>query len=337
VLSVAEGPKGRRAEGPKGDNTGVNSYEKWLLLCTLIATAQKNMKRKILFVVKLAILVGLIAANDYYPDIIRASQHRKYAGIVIMLLTALLIINLAKTLLLSVYRRRRSVPYYKQDNFTIGVDHIVGVVVFITLLLAVLSMFNVRFKEFFTSISIVAAALALITKDYIANMISGMIITFGNRLSIDDYVRIHEHEGKITDISLTNIYLINDDEDITYIPNNVAFNAEIINYSKGDIRRTSIDFSIDYNHFTSMGELEAQFRALLAPYEEAVQSDSIRLKVYEMLQEQVHMKFQYTLRQPDRKIEREIRRAVRRQMVDVVQNGRLAYNATLFGHDKQQP
>lgn len=276
------------------------------------------MRRSLLLLLTLLALAGVIAINEYYPLIVSGVKPRKYAAIAVKLSTALLVIRSLKIIVTGVYRRRRNLPEYKHDNFLLAVDQITAVLVAGALLTSLLAFFNVRFRDFFTSISIVAAALALLTKDYIANFISGIIITLSNQLSIDDHVRIHEHEGKITDISLANISLLNDDDDIIYIPNNIAFNSEILNYSKGDIRRTSIEFSVDLKHMSSIAVMEKRLFALLEPHLAHILPDSPRLKVYDISHEDVKMKLQYTLQKPDRMVERAIRRDVRRNLLDVI-------------------
>ena len=75
----------------------------------------------------------------------------------------------------------------------------------------------------------IAAALVLITKDYISNLINGMYLTFNRIINIGDQVQIGSLKGKILDITLTNVHLLNDDDDIIYIPNNNVFSTEIIN------------------------------------------------------------------------------------------------------------
>jgi len=95
----------------------------------------------------------------------------------------------------------------------------------------VLSMFNINVKEAITSLSLIAAALVLITKDYISNLINGMYLTFNKVINIGDQVQVGLQKGKIVDITLTNVHLLNDDDDIIYIPNNTVFSTDIINYT----------------------------------------------------------------------------------------------------------
>ena len=86
------------------------------------------------------------------------------------------------------YRRRHRV--WGSDNFIIGVGHIYSLLLVIGVVVGILSLFRVHVRELFTSLSIIFAGLAILTKDYISNMINGMIMTFSSQLSIGDNVSI---------------------------------------------------------------------------------------------------------------------------------------------------
>ena len=55
--------------------------------------------------------------------------------------------------------------------------------------LSIFSLMGMPPARMFTSLSIVAAAIAILSKDFIADVISGMIISFSSEISIDDYVK----------------------------------------------------------------------------------------------------------------------------------------------------
>ena len=103
-----------------------------------------------------------------------------------------------------------------------------------------------------TSLSIFAAALAIISKEFVASIISGIIISFSNDINIDDYVKIGNNKGKILDINLAKISLLNEDDDIIFIPNDKVYMSDIINYTRRDIKKVSIDFELDLLHLTSI-------------------------------------------------------------------------------------
>ena len=214
------------------------------------------------------------------------------------------------------YRRRKKLQ--GEDNFVIGVGHIYSLLLAIGLIVGVLSLFQIDVKSLFTSLSIIFAGLAILTKDYISNMINGMIITFSGELSIGDNVRFGEHRGKIVDITLLNIHLVNDDDDMIYIPNNLVLTAEVINYTKRTVKRTSIDFEISLKYLKTVDELENNLTEALAPFNDVIKPDSYYLRVAEVKTESVAMKFQYILKKPDKDLERRIRRRMVRRLVEII-------------------
>jgi len=214
------------------------------------------------------------------------------------------------------YRRRHKV--LGDDNFVIGVGQIYSLLLVIGIVVGILSLFRIQVRELFTSLSIIFAGLAILTKDYISNMINGMIMTFSSQLSIGDNVSIGQHRGKITDITLQNIHLLNDDDDMIYIPNNVAMNSEVVNYTKREIKRTSIDFEIDLKHLKTVEELESILVEVLSPFKDLIKQESYYLRVAEIKKEHVALKFQYILKDPNKDLERQIRRRTVRRLVEII-------------------
>jgi small-conductance mechanosensitive channel len=214
------------------------------------------------------------------------------------------------------YRRRHKIR--GDDNFIIGVSHIYSILLAIGVIVGVLSLFRINVRELFTSLSIIFAGLAILTKDYISNMINGMIITFSSQLSIGDNVRIGLHRGKITDITLQNIHLLNDDDDMIYIPNNLVLTSEVVNYTKREIKRTSIDFDIDLKHLKTVEDLERSLTEVLTPFHDLIKPDSYYLRVAEVKKDSVALKFQYILKEPNKDLERQIRRRTIRRLVEII-------------------
>lgn len=214
------------------------------------------------------------------------------------------------------YRRRHKIQL--DDNFIIGVGQIYILLLVVGLVVGLLSLFRIDVRQLFTSLSIVFAGIAILTKDYITNMINGMIITFSGQLSIGDNVRIGAHRGKITDITLQNIHLLNDDDDMIYIPNSVLLVSEVVNYTKREIKRSSIEFEIDLKHLKNVEELERILIDTLSPFQDLIKPESHYLRVADVKKDFVSMKFQYILKEPNKDLERQIRRRTTRRLVEII-------------------
>lgn len=241
---------------------------------------------------------------EYYVEVV--------SGIAIFLL----LLDFVQFTVVWFYRRRNKVR--GEDNFIVGIGQIYSIVLVTGLALGLLSLFRIEVRAVLTSLSIIFAGLVLLFKDYIANMINGMIMTFSGELSIGDNIRIGQHRGKIIDITLQNIHLVNDDDDVIYIPNNVVMLTDIVNYTKREVKRTSIDFEIDLKYLVTVEELEQKLIETLRPFQDLIKENSYYLRVAEVNRGSVTMKFQYILKEPNKELERAIRRKTVRRLVEII-------------------
>lgn len=241
-------------------------------------------------------------------------------NVLLNFLTFTLSFNLLIIMLVAVYRRRKRLMPNQVDNMVIGLENIYYIILTVSILIGIAGFFGFAPKELFTSLSIVAAAIAVISKDFISEIISGMIIAFSKELSIDDYIKIGDQKGKIIDITLTKIALLNDDDDVIFLPNNKVYTSEIVNYTKKEIKKVNIDFEVDIKAFRTIEELEADLTQELADYREHIVPRSYALKVVGIRKDSLSMKFQYVLHQIDRDLERDIRRKTARRVVNYVKN-----------------
>jgi small-conductance mechanosensitive channel len=200
----------------------------------------------------------------------------------------------------------------RKDNFTVGVAHIARIIYAVVVLVMGLSLFNIGFKEALTSLSLIAAALVIITKDYISNMINGMYLTFAHEINIGDSVKIGENRGKIMDITLTNVHILNEDDDIIYLPNNTVFTNEIINYTRRDLKKSNVDFELANGIAGRVEELEMRIIADLGELNNLIQPGTAYLKVNLIKYEYSCFKFQYILQEP---LNKEHDKRVRRRVV----------------------
>lgn len=277
----------------------------------------------VILLLKMLILVSLISLRLGEWDIshlYETSKYRESLDYYVMALASitifLMLLDFVQFFTVWWYRRRQKLV--GDDNFIIGVGHIYSLLLVIGVMVGILSLFRIHVRELFTSLSIVFAGIAILTKDYISNMINGMIMTFSSQLSIGDSVSISQHRGKITDITLQNIHLLSDDDDMIYIPNNVVMTTEVVNYTKREIKRTSIDFEIDFQHLKTVEELEDTLTEVLSPFKDLIKPDSYYLRVAEVKKEYVAMKFQYILKDPNKDLERQIRRRTIRRLVEII-------------------
>jgi small-conductance mechanosensitive channel len=181
--------------------------------------------------------------------------------------------------------------------------------------ISIFGLFGISLAHMFTTVSIVAAALAIISKDFVADIISGVVISFSKEISIDDYVKIGDNRGKIIDINIAKTALLNEDDDIIFLPNSTVFTSDIINYTKKQIKKTSIDFEVPTGSISSIEELEEQLIQSLSEFHHLIEPNSYYLRVIHIKKDFLALKFQYNLIQFSRELERQIKRKAVRHIV----------------------
>ena len=99
-------------------------------------------------------------------------------------LVASIVLNLVRFFTITAYRKRSQLPVGERDNFVLGVDSLVALIVFVITAMSLFSIFDVAIQTFLTSISLFAVALVLIFRDYISNFLDIFIFMFYYDLNI---------------------------------------------------------------------------------------------------------------------------------------------------------
>lgn len=208
---------------------------------------------------------------------------------------------------LLVYRKRNHIR--GKDNFIIGINTIYYIFLSALMIILVMVLLKVNIREFFTSISIIAAAIAIVSKDYIANAINGMILMFNNQISIGDHIRVGPHKGKITHISLLNLQIINEEGDLVYIPNTSVLSMEIVNYTKTESRKVSMEFTADPAYAESVEELESLFASALENNPN-IEKNTFQLTALEVHRRRVRFRAEAILKVRDIQTEKQFKRVL---------------------------
>lgn len=226
-----------------------------------------------------------------------------------------LLISLARLLIVFFYVKKHQLKRGVKNNFELGINHIANILHGIILVASVLLLFEIDPLNLITSLSIVAAAIAIISKDYISNMINGMIIMFSEELNIGDEINIGEIKGKIVDITLVNLHIINDDEDLIYIPNSLIFTSRILNYTKRSVRKVSFDFDMKNEKLKDVAALENYIKDSLSEYHIFIKEETYSLKIIKIHENFTALKFQFILHRQSGVREKDIRRMALRNVL----------------------
>ena len=278
----------------------------------------KENVRKRNFVIKLVILIVLevIYAGDTFfrPFLEKFEIWNQIIRALIFLISANLIIALGRFITLRIYLRQREETKV-QPNFVLGIDRIEGLLNSFAILISSMLAFGIKPLEFLTSITIVAAAIALLTKDYITNIVNGLIMMFSDQLEIGDKIQIGRHTGFIRDITLINLVLKNDAGEIILIPNSMALNTDVVNFSKNNTHQVIFDFEISSKNEIYLDALENTLTENLKKYPEIVFSEGAQLNVLERKAETMLVRFQFPIKTGEKPTEIVVKKEINQAFI----------------------
>ena len=283
-----------------------------------IIKSKENIRRRN-FVMKLILLVGLeflYEGNTFLAEYIAGSLFIQ-AGFraLIFLLSANLIISLGRIATLKFYLQKTD-DHKVQPNFMIGIDRISWILNVIIFLISVMLLFNIKPLEFLTSITIVAAAIAILTKEYITNIVNGLIIMFSEQLEIGDKIMVGKNTGFIRDITLVNLVLKGETGELILVPNNLIFNSDVINYSKNDSHQVIIDYEIPYFAKVDLQEMESFLTTELEPFSEQVFRAGAQLTILEHKSESLTLRFQFPIKSGEKEIEKKAKYVLNQALIN---------------------
>ncbi len=98
---------------------------------------------------------------------------------------------------------------------------------------------------FITSAGIVGLAIGFASKDMVANLISGVLVSFDKPFKVGDDVEIGKLSGRVKEITLRSTRIESFDGKVITIPNSKLATEPIVNYSRSKLRRLELDFEVE--------------------------------------------------------------------------------------------
>lgn len=276
-----------------------------------------------LFVLKLIALLLLAGLQTIQPAFfVDLNIPERYLQALIFFLTGQLIISFTRTTFASIYRKRRKrsgkANREGKDNFILGINQIAGIASFLVFVLTVLIIFDIDIQEALTAISIVAAAIAILSKDYVSNMINGMILMFSDQIRLGDFIRIGEDEGRITDLTLLHVHLITEDDNIVLLPNSLILTEGITNFTRRNKRLVSVNFELSMQQVESVESIAAHLKTSLEPYDQYIDPESLNVRATDIKKELIQFKVQCSMKDDNnRQVETSIRNSIIKAVVSL--------------------
>jgi len=263
-----------------------------------------------LIAVQLLISIYWQDSLDTIPQVSVSLATFRFIAMVYIILQSIIII----------YRFRNDLGFTRSDNIVAVFSNGFNIIVYIALFFLFLKFNGIGVMQFFTSISIVAAAIAIISKEYITAIISGFIISFTKVINIDDTVTIGDISGQVKELKLTKLFLENDQGELIILSNEKVFHSDIINHTKSNRRRVSLKFELATNVEYDIENLEQALISALDEYDEQIKKDSFSLRVENIYNDKISYAFYYTLEKLESELEKSTRKKTLRQLIKFIQS-----------------
>lgn len=283
---------------------------------------RQEIRKRALFTLKLLLLIGLLYVNFQYKTWIEEEQNF-LSGIVRALLFYLLsnlLISLGRIVVVHLYIQQKQLKN-EENNVILAINQIATLLNVAVLIATVFLLLDLSWQTFFTSFSLVAVATVILTKEYIANTVNGLIIMVSDRILLNDYVKIGNHTGKVVDITLSNVHLLDDAEHVVLIPNNTVFASDIINYTKKASGYVEVNFDIKPEVAKDLAQLEEQLIEAMQPHDHLIRKNSYELRVKNILMDKISLQFRFALQTPHVEKEKELQYRVLRKIPGLVITG----------------
>jgi small-conductance mechanosensitive channel len=232
-------------------------------------------RKKRNFVIKLILYLTLLVAARSIPTYQELLD--KFTGIsslhgaILFLLGGNILISLARISVVRFYMRKAK-DERTHGNFLLGIAWISNILNSVIILISIMLAFDIQPLEFLTGLTIVAAAIAILTKDYFTNVINGLILMFTDQFSLGDTIKIGDQTGIIDDITLLNVVIKKDDGQRHIVPNNLILNTQVTNL--GQLDHKNIEFVMDITHDKKL-EVERLQELLEKRFEQAIKDGKI--------------------------------------------------------------
>ncbi len=215
------------------------------------------------FIVKILLWILLNTSFIYFGTFYK--EHNlvdRTSNALNLFLSLSIIFSIGRFILILLYNKRHEHRIVR-GNFVLGVNRLTAVLNTTVGVVAIMIALGIDPRDFVTSLTIVAMAIAVIFREYITNMISGLLIMFSDQLSVGDRVKIGDHNGRIVDITLTSLIVQDDEDDMVMVPNNLIFVTPIVNLSAHRSALVSIRFEIPLDLARDIDLLQTAIQQIL--------------------------------------------------------------------------
>ncbi len=144
---------------------------------------------------------------------------------VLYIFAAIILYKILKFILQKIIQNKLSRRYLQNKKFKIlfslGLNIIKYLIYFITILLILKDVFNINPALIITATGVLGLAFGLGIQGVLKDFISGVFILFENQFNVGDYIEFLNIKGRVTDISIKNVIIEDNNGNISIISNGI--------------------------------------------------------------------------------------------------------------------
>lgn len=232
-------------------------------------------------------------------------------------LSASILVSIGRYVILTLYANSRKYKIRSsfRSNFVLGINRLSAILNALFALNMIMIIIGVDPREFLTSITLVAMAIAVLFRDYITNMISGLILMFSDQLAIGDHVIIDKQEGRVEDITLSNIVVRNGSGELVLLPNNLFFTSSVVNKTSGKSQTLVLEFELLPQYLNDLDILEEDLNSFCQKHPKLTPGTKIELAIDKISWEYVRIKIALNLPSSSNNLRKEIKSALFKEII----------------------
>lgn len=282
-----------------------------------------NTRKGIFFFWFLVLLSLILIKAAFIEYSLNYPTTEKLLDILLQIFFIYFLIDLVVLLWTSSYRVRNRLPKEHYDNFTVGLTMSSYILKTIIIIGLIFYTFDINVEVFFTTLALFSVALAWLFKEYVDNLIDGMLILFSQDFKIKDYIKVEDIKGRVTYISLQSTQLKTDEGDLIFVPNTVLLEKPVINYSKAKTKTIDYNFELPYSKFKNLEKFEAYLKKkVMREFDKLLDDERIKFKINEITFEKVAITLSVPVLRYNFEIEERIKKFVSLEVIRYV-NGSL--------------
>ncbi|WDF70636.1 mechanosensitive ion channel [Sphingobacterium oryzagri] len=291
-------------------------------------TEEKKNTNNWQFLAKLLLWILLYTSFWYFEDFYKSHKFLDNASNALNLfLTASIVYSIGRYIIITLYKKRHE-HHSVRGNFVLGINRLMAVLNTSTAVIAIMLALGIDPREFVTSLTIVAMAIAVTFREYITNMLSGLFIMFNDQLSVGDRVKIGEYQGRIVDITFSSLLIQDEEDDIVLVPNNLVFTSPMVNFSAHRSSLFYVRFELPLQAAVELDQLEDRIQKTLLNHPYLSGDDDLHLKVVEIGKDYVKYKMEMHATSSSNKLHRQLENEILREVLQFKRE---------YDHPKSEP